>query len=97
MFRTSTWTDVPPTTYMKSPVRMTSLPMYTMALIWWYMMSTYMHIQVCRTIVVQNLNMDRCTPYHIHEESCKDDLITHVYNGTDMVVYDVNLHAYTGM
>ena len=41
--------------------------------------------------------MDGCTPYHIHEESCKDDLITHVYNGTDMVVYDVNLHAYTGM
>ena len=96
MFRTSTLRDVPPTTYMKSPVRMISLPMYTIALTWWYMMSIYMHIQVCRTIVVQNINMDGCTPYHIHEESCKDDLITHVYNGTDMVVYVVNLHAYTG-
>ena len=60
-------------------------------------MSIYMHIQVRRTIDAQNLNMDRCIPYNIHEESCKDDLITHVYNGTDMVVYDVNLHAYTGI
>ena len=48
------------------------------------------------TIDVQNINMDGCTPFHLHAETCKDDLITHVYNGTEMQVYDVNLHAYTG-
>ena len=48
------------------------------------------------TSEVVNVNMDGCTPYHLHADTCKDDLITHVYNGTEMQVYDVNLHAYTG-
>ena len=48
------------------------------------------------TSEVVNINMDGCTPYHLHADTCKDDLITHVYNGTEMLVYDVNLHAYTG-
>ncbi|XP_053408878.1 usherin-like [Mercenaria mercenaria] len=46
-------------------------------------------------IEVANVNMDGCTPYHVHADQCKDDLITEVYNGTALQVYDVGLHSYT--
>lgn len=48
------------------------------------------------SIEVMNVNMDGCAPYYEHPDQCKDDLITEVYNGTDLQVYDTGLHSYTG-
>lgn len=46
-------------------------------------------------IEVVNINMDGCAPFHVFPDQCKDDLITQVYNGTDLQTYDVGLHSYT--
>lgn len=60
------------------------------------MAKTYYDIDFLASIIeVVNVNMDGCTPYHVHADQCKDDLITEVYNGTAMQVYDVGLHSYT--
>lgn len=47
-------------------------------------------------IEVMNVNMDGCAPYYEHPDQCKDDLITEVYNGSALQVYDTGLHSYTG-
>ncbi|XP_052767673.1 usherin-like isoform X2 [Mya arenaria] len=47
------------------------------------------------SIEVSNVNMDGCPPYHQHEDQCKDDLITQVYNGTELDAVDNGLHSYT--
>ena len=49
------------------------------------------------SLEVVNVNMDGCTPYHLFDETCRDDLITEVYNGSAMSAYDINLNPYTGL
>ncbi|XP_021347323.1 usherin-like [Mizuhopecten yessoensis] len=45
--------------------------------------------------IVENVNLDGCTPYHLPAVTCRDDVVEYIYNGTETTHLDADLHPYS--
>ncbi|ESO94175.1 hypothetical protein LOTGIDRAFT_118598, partial [Lottia gigantea] len=46
-------------------------------------------------VEVVNVNMDGCAPFFLPNDTCKDNLITQVYEGVERETFDIGLQPYT--